>query len=46
MAVYVSQTETATLVLENQSLVVDAKQLQQRGLQIVNVDGTGVEMML
>ena len=38
VAVNVSETETAAPVKIGQLLVIDSQQLQDRGLQIVNVD--------
>ena len=37
-AVYIGQTKLPALVLECQSLVIDAHQVQDRGVQVVNVD--------
>ena len=36
---HVGQSEPAALVAESQSLMVDAQQMQQRCLKIMNMDG-------
>ncbi len=39
VAVHVGQAKTAALKLERQPLVIDSQQVQDRGLEVVHVDG-------
>ncbi len=45
VAVHVGQPIVAALVLERELRVVDAEQVQDRGLQVVDVDGAGRELV-
>lgn len=38
MSMYIGQSVASTLVLKNKAFMIDAHQMHQRGLEIVNVD--------
>ena len=44
MAVYISQTEVTSLISICQTFVVDAEQMQDGGVQVVDVHGAGSEL--
>src|SRR5579884_2427373 len=46
MPMYIGEPKAAALELERQPLMVDAKQVQDRRLQIMDMDGTGGERRL